>query len=65
MKKKSKNTVYRFWRKALGIRTVTETPQKFLDAVNNLSVYSRHFAILTWLPDLLKKMKSRNSTKKI
>lgn len=46
-----------FGGKALGIRTVTETPQKILDAVNNISIYSQHFTILTWLPDLLKNNK--------
>jgi len=43
-----------FGGKALGIRTVTETPQKILDAVNNISIYSQHFTVLTWLPDLFK-----------
>lgn len=44
-----------FGGKAIGIRTVVETPQKILEAINHISIYSQHFTILTWLPDLLKK----------
>lgn len=44
-----------FGGKAIGIRTVMETPEKILAAINSISIYSQHFTILTWLPDLLKK----------
>lgn len=54
-KEKIKNILEKnFGGKALGVKTITETPQKILDEVNHISIYSQHFTILTWLPQLLR-----------
>ena len=39
--------------KAIGVRTVTRTPENILKAINSISVYSQHNYIITWLPKLL------------
>lgn len=40
--------------KAIGIRTITHTPQNILDAVRVITERSQHNCILTWLPQLLR-----------
>jgi hypothetical protein len=40
--------------KSIGVLTLNKTPQSILDDVNNISKYSQHFMILSWLSDLLK-----------
>lgn len=40
--------------KAIGVRTFEKTPDALLKAVSHISIYSQHFCITTWLPDLLK-----------
>ncbi|MEK7615075.1 MAG: hypothetical protein AAB431_01670 [Patescibacteria group bacterium] len=39
--------------KAIGVRTVERTPERVLEAVKHISLYSQHNCILTWLPELL------------
>lgn len=39
--------------KGIGIRTIEKTPERVLSAINNLSVFSQHRTIITWLPNLL------------
>ena len=39
--------------KAIGIRTVEKTPERVLSAISNISVFSQHQTIVTWLPRLL------------
>lgn len=43
-----------FGGKALGVKTVETTPQRLLDAINDISIHSQHSTILTWLPELLR-----------
>ena len=40
--------------KAIGVRTVTRTPENILKAVHTLSVHSQRNYIITWLPALLR-----------
>ncbi len=40
--------------KAIGIRTIERTPERVLEAVKHISLYSQHNCILTWLPELLR-----------
>jgi len=39
--------------KSIGIRTVEKTPERVLNAINNIAVISQHRTIITWLPQLL------------
>ncbi len=40
--------------KAIGVRTVNRTPERVLEAVKHISLYSQQNCILTWLPELLR-----------
>lgn len=40
--------------KAIGVRTIFRTPENVLRAVHDISVYSQHNYIVTWLPKLLR-----------
>ena len=39
--------------KAIGVRTTTHTPENVLQAVHDISIYSQHNYVITWLPKLL------------
>ncbi len=39
--------------KAIGIRTIEKTPERVLNAINNIAILSQHQTIITWLPRLL------------
>ncbi len=39
---------------AIGVRTTTHTPERVLQAVSNISLYSQKNCILTWLPQFLR-----------
>jgi hypothetical protein len=40
--------------RAIGVRTVERTPERLLEAVKHVSVFSQHNCVLTWLPELLR-----------
>jgi hypothetical protein len=44
--------------KTIGVRTVQKTPERVLNAINNISQFSQHKTIVTWLPALLIRQKS-------
>jgi hypothetical protein len=39
---------------SVGVRTAERTPERVIDAINNVSHYSQHLTVTTWLPALLK-----------
>jgi hypothetical protein len=42
---------------SLGVRTTKRTPERVVNAINNVSHYSQHLTTTTWLPDLIEKGK--------
>lgn len=40
--------------KAIGVRTIERSPENVLASVKNVSIYSQHNCVLTWLPELLR-----------
>lgn len=38
---------------SIGVRTAERTPERVVDAINNVSIYSQHLTVTTWLPGLL------------
>lgn len=39
---------------SIGVRTTKRTPERIVQAINNVSHYSQHLTVTTWLPSLIK-----------